>query len=330
MGAAAFTVTAKDAYENDRTKTDDMAWVVTLHGSGGTPTYQASVAQQGAGTNTYKVSYTASIAKAYESFVKYNNDNSHGSPFSLNLKPNLECGSKATASGSGLTTATVNSAAAFSIQAGDEYGNAKTSAAAATSKFLVRVVYSAHGSDPAISDQSGTRGTGTTVTLPSSNSGGLYTGTYTLTGAPAGGVSAFVHASMGVQGALLATYYKLTNIATTDFDNGADATALRVALDTMAAQSGGSACATAGVCGSNTHSATGTFGIRYAGFIKPASTGTLTLSWGGGLDTVNHRFRIYWEHELKALQKSSGSGNGWSANTNLAGVTLPLTVDSGK
>jgi len=319
--AATFTVTAKDAYENDRTKTDDMAWVVTLHGSGGTPTYQASVAQQGAGTNTYKVSYTASIAKAYESFVKYNNDNSHGSPFSLNLKPNLECGSKATASGSGLTTATVNSAAAFSIQARDEYGNAKTSAVAATSKFLVRVVYSAHGSDPAISDQSGTRGTGTTVTLPSSNSGGLYTGTYTLTGAPAGSVSAFVHASMGVQGSLLATYYKLSSIATTDFDNGAGATALRVAMDTMTTQSG-SACTTAGVCGSNTHGATGTFGIRYAGFVKPAGA-SLAMSWGTG-STANHRFRIFWEHQLQTLQKSAGTANGWSSN-DLSDVTLPLT-----
>jgi len=128
-GVAIFSISGRDSYQNDRTKNSDMPFTVSLYGSGGSPTIQAVMtASTTAGSNLYTSKFTANVALSYDVFVKYANDNVFGSPYSLVVKPGTECATKTTITGSGLTAATVNSQAYFTIQSRDSFGNARTQA----------------------------------------------------------------------------------------------------------------------------------------------------------------------------------------------------------
>jgi hypothetical protein len=131
-GVAMFSISGRDSYQNDRTINNDMPFTVSLYGSGGSPTIQALMtADSTSGSNIYTSQFTASVALSYDVFVKYANDNAFGSPYSLVVKPAQECATRTTITGSGLTAATVNSQAAFTIQSRDSFGNARTQALSA-------------------------------------------------------------------------------------------------------------------------------------------------------------------------------------------------------
>jgi hypothetical protein len=128
-GIAMFSISGRDSYQNDRTMNSDMPFTVSLYGSGGSPTIQASMTRDSTlGSNIYTSQFTASVALSYDVFVKYANDNAFGSPYSLVVKPAQECATRTTITGSGLTAATVQSQAAFTIQSRDAFGNARSQA----------------------------------------------------------------------------------------------------------------------------------------------------------------------------------------------------------
>jgi len=128
-GVAQFSISGRDSYQNARTMNSDMPFTVSLYGSGGSPTIQAVMTRDTTtASNKYTSQFTANVALSYDVFVKYANDNVFGSPYALVVKPGHECATKTTITGSGLTAATVNSQAAFTIQSRDSFGNARTQA----------------------------------------------------------------------------------------------------------------------------------------------------------------------------------------------------------
>jgi len=324
-GAATFTISSKDSYENDRSKTSDMAWVVTLHGAGGTPTYQAAVNPISGNSNNYKVAYTATQAKNYEMFAKYNNDNSHGSPFALTLRPTNECGAKSTITGSGLTAAVVNVQAQFTVQARDEFANAKTKAFAnaALATFLVSThEYTASSLNAQLQygASHGSSFTASTVTY-STSSNGKYTGSYTITSAPSG--TTFTHTTMGVVGGLLATYYDVADSGTCtahtqDMSSHSDYTAKKTGVDPMAAHGGNTNCAAAANnCGKLTFAATNCYAVRYAGFLKGAGA-QMTASADGSGNGGFHQVFVDGTLRLDYWNSAAGSAQTyqWTATNN--------------
>uniref|UniRef100_A0A7S0EWB6 PA14 domain-containing protein n=1 Tax=Hanusia phi TaxID=3032 RepID=A0A7S0EWB6_9CRYP len=137
---SSFTIRSKDAYENVREDTS-ASFTVSLHGSGGTPVYAGAVIANAPSTlATYTGSFTLQNAKGYEVFVKHGNDNVKGSPFTLTVKPATTCGTTSTIRGTGLTMSSISpTKSAFTIQARDQFGNAKTTGPN-QQEFIVRVV----------------------------------------------------------------------------------------------------------------------------------------------------------------------------------------------
>jgi hypothetical protein len=120
-----------------------------LYGSGGSPTIQALMtASSASGSNMYTSQFSASVALSYDVFVKYANDNAFGSPYSLVVKPAQECATRTTITGSGLTAATVNSQAAFTIQSRDSFGNARTQALSAGCNGVTGITLAFTGTTP--------------------------------------------------------------------------------------------------------------------------------------------------------------------------------------
>jgi len=148
-GVAVFSISGRDSYQNDRTKNSDMPFTVSLYGSGGSPTIQALMtASSASGSNMYTSQFSASVALSYDVFVKYANDNAFGSPYSLVVKPAQECATRTTITGSGLTAATVNSQAAFTIQSRDSFGNARTQALSAGCNGVTGIALAFTGTTP--------------------------------------------------------------------------------------------------------------------------------------------------------------------------------------
>merc|ERR1712072_183414 len=209
--ANTFTITARDAYNNQRTVNTDMTFTVDLHGSGGLPVYQGSVSTMAGNVGTYKGSYTVTAAKNYELFVKYGNDNVKSSPFTLVNRPVDTSGTKSTVTGTGLTAAAVGAKSAFTVQARDQYANARTKGA--SDVFVVRVVRSSAGNLPEL----GSNGIGNNRametlrgTLGTATDDGKHAGYYQV---PSTGTGAsYFHTSLALNGAgdmagLKATYY---------------------------------------------------------------------------------------------------------------------------
>jgi hypothetical protein len=222
--AASFTIQAKDAYENTREDTS-ASFTVDLFGSGGSPIYNGGVSGATASSGTYIASYTAENAKVYDMFVKYGSENVKGSPFTTTIKPSNTCGTKSTIQGTGLTAASISpSKSAFTIQARDQYGNAKTQALVAGQDFVVRVVRTSgtgmqgtRGTPPyyersAISTSPTVHGTFNTAT-----NDGKYAGYYQVPSTPSPtGYTHYLYASWIAAGGVSATYY--------DFDANAQPT----------------------------------------------------------------------------------------------------------
>mmetsp|Transcript_34887 Transcript_34887/g.82189 ORF Transcript_34887/g.82189 Transcript_34887/m.82189 type:complete len:5981 (-) Transcript_34887:63-18005(-) len=213
--AATFTVQSKDAYENTREDTS-ASFTVDLFGSGGAPIYNGAVASDTASSGNYLASFTAENAKNYDMFVKYGSDNVKGSPFTMTVKPSTTCGTKSTIQGTGLTAASVSpSKSAFTIQARDQYGNAKTQALDSTQGFNVRVVRTSGAG------MQGTRGLpayyGSTAisssptvhsTFNTATNDGKYAGYYQVPSTPSpSGYTHYLYASWIAQGTIHATYY---------------------------------------------------------------------------------------------------------------------------
>jgi len=210
--ANTFTVTARDAYDNIRTLNNDMTFTVDLHGSGGLPVYQGSVSSHGmTSSGVYISSYTVTAAKNYELFVKYGNDNVKSSPFTMMNRPVDTSGTKSTVTGTGLTAAAVGAKSAFTVQARDQYANARTKGASDT--FVVRVVRSSAGNLPEL----GSNGLGNNrametlhSTLGTATDDGKHAGYYQVPSTGTG--SSYFHTSLALNGAgdiagLQATYY---------------------------------------------------------------------------------------------------------------------------
>jgi len=147
-GVAMFSISGRDSYQNDRTMNSDMPFTVSLYGSGGSPTIQAVMTAGAASSNLYTSQFSASVALSYDVFVKYANDNAFGSPYSLVVRPAQECATRTTITGSGLTAATVNSQAAFTIQSRDSFGNARTQALSAGCAAVTAIALTFTGSAP--------------------------------------------------------------------------------------------------------------------------------------------------------------------------------------
>merc|ERR1719181_1078872 len=220
--AASFTIQAKDAYENTREDTS-ASFTVDLFGSGGSPIYNGGVSGATASSGNYIASYTAENAKVYDLFVKYGSENVKGSPFTTTIKPSNTCGTKSTIQGTGLTAASISpSKSAFTIQARDQYGNAKTQALTAGQDFIVRVVRTSgtgmqgtRGTPPyyersAISTSPTVHGTFNTAT-----NDGKYAGYYQVPSTPSPtGYTHYLYASWLAEGGVSATYYTLASAPT--------------------------------------------------------------------------------------------------------------------
>jgi hypothetical protein len=185
-----------------------------------------------ASSGTYIASYTAENAKVYDMFVKYGSENIKGSPFTTTIKPSNTCGTKSTIQGTGLTAASISpSKSAFTIQARDQYGNAKTQALVAGQDFVVRVVRTSgtgmqgtRGTPPyyersAISTSPTVHGTFNTAT-----NDGKYAGYYQVPSTPSPtGYTHYLYASWIAAGGVSATYYDFGSNAQPTTD-GADTT----------------------------------------------------------------------------------------------------------
>merc|ERR1712072_417412 len=159
----------------------------------------------------YISSYTVTAAKNYELFVKYGNDNVKSSPFTMMNRPVDTSGTKSTVTGTGLTAAAVGAKSAFTVQARDQYANARTKGA--SDVFVVRVVRSSAGNLPEL----GSNGIGNNRametlrgTLGTATDDGKHAGYYQV---PSTGTGAsYFHTSLALNGAgdmagLQATYY---------------------------------------------------------------------------------------------------------------------------
>jgi len=235
--AASFTIQAKDAYENEREDTS-ASFTVDLFGSGGSPIYNGGVAGGTASSGSYTASYTAENAKVYDLFVKYGSENVKGSPFTTTIKPSNTCGAKSTIQGTGLTAASISpSKSAFTIQARDQYGNAKTSALVSGQDFIVRVVRTSgtgmqgtKGTPPYY--QSSAISTSPTVhgTFNTATSDGKYAGYYQVPSTPSPtGYTHYLYASWLAEGGVSATYYTGTSLALPDHDSDSTAATTYVA-----------------------------------------------------------------------------------------------------
>merc|ERR1712159_281789 len=138
-------------------------------------------------------------------------------------KPSNTCGTKSTIQGTGLTAASISpSKSAFTIQARDQYGNAKTQALIADQDFVVRVVRTSgtamqgtRGTPPyyeasAISTSPTVHGTFNTAT-----NDGKYAGYYQVPSTPSpSGYTHYLYASWLAKGGVSATYYTLASAPT--------------------------------------------------------------------------------------------------------------------
>merc|ERR1711907_835093 len=261
-----FTITARDAYNNQRTVNTDMTFTVDLHGSGGLPVYQGSVSTMAGDAGTYEGSYTVTAAKNYELFVKYGNDNVKSSPFTLVNRPVDTSGTKSTVTGTGLTAAAVNAKSAFTVQARDQYANARTKGESAGDQFVVRVVRSSAGSLPEL----GSNGNGADrametvhATMGTATGDGKHAGYYNIPSTGTG--NTWLHASYAAVKGLEATYYSGTSI-----NSETPVTSSHLKTSWVADFSTSGVLPTDGTF-------TDTTRIRWRAFFKPGSTSAYTF-----------------------------------------------------
>jgi len=290
--ANTFTVTARDAYNNQRTVNTDMTFTVDLHGSGGLPVYQGSVSTMAGNVGTYKGSYTVTAAKNYELFVKYGNDNVKSSPFTLVNRPVDTSGTKSTVTGTGLTAAAVNAKSAFTVQARDQYANARTKGESGSEQFVVRVVRSSAGSLPEL----GSNGNGADrametvhATMGTATGDGKHAGYYNIPSTGTG--NTWFHASYAAVNGLEATYY--TGSA---MDTETAVTSAHLATSWVADFSTAGLLPTDGTFTVSTNSR-----IRWRAFFKPGSTSAYTFEVS--LNNANNQNLRLWVDSQLIIDK---------------------------
>jgi len=267
--AMTFTVTARDAYENVRTLNGDVTFSVDLHGSGGLPVYQGSVATLSGDDGRYAAAYTVTAAKNYELFVKYGNDNARDSPFTMAARPRSVSGSQSTITGSGLTAAAILAKSAFTVQARDTYANSRTRGG---DVFAVRVVRTST-SNPRPEEADGTASADTLhgTHQITDTSDGRYAGYYEVPSSGNTG-SHYLHASLVGANGVWATYYN-------DKTSFAEA-AVKANVQTFTSLSGGWAFGgTEPYCNLGTSA---DYRIRWQGFFKPSADGGYTFKLDDG------------------------------------------------
>jgi len=312
---ASFTIQSKDAYENLREDTS-AAFTLSIHGSGGTPVYAGNVIADAPSTAAqYTSSYNLQNAKGYEVFVKHGNENVKGSPFSLVVKPAHACGSRSTVQGTGLTASALSPAkSAFTIQARDMYGNARTQAAPAGSEYVVRVVRTSG------TNQQGTNGLppfyGSTAhepggsgslhgTFNTATNDGRFAGYYQVPPTPnPATLNHYLYASYVHKGGITATYY-------TTPDDGATLSA-PIDRDTASADvnkhvavigSNGGAVAAANAAAPNLWGGTGIatdveFVVRFNGLYKNVNQTAKYFKWDSGGTANEERVRLWIDNVL--------------------------------
>uniref|UniRef100_A0A7S4KLE9 PA14 domain-containing protein n=1 Tax=Guillardia theta TaxID=55529 RepID=A0A7S4KLE9_GUITH len=234
---ATFTIQAKDAYSNSREDTD-ASFTVDLFGSGGSVIYNGAVYNGWYGAGNYTASYTAVDANNYNLYVRYGAYNILGSPFSTTIKPGNACGAQSTIQGSGLTAATISPAkSVFTIQARDQYGNAKTQALPTDQDFIVRVVRTSgagmQGTNglPPFYDATAISSSPTLhATFNTPTDDGRYAGYYQVPSTPSpSGYIHYLYASWIAQGGIAATYYA----GTPSSSNGYSSLALSAPINVL-------------------------------------------------------------------------------------------------
>merc|ERR1712072_1044471 len=312
--ANTFTITARDAYNNQRTVNTDMTFTVDLHGSGGLPVYQGSVSTMSGNVGTYEGFYTVTAAKNYELFVKYGNDNVKSSPFTLVNRPVTTSGTKSTVTGTGLTAAAVNAKSAFTVQARDQYANARTKGEASGDEFVVRVVRSSAGSLPEL----GATGNGANrametihATMGTATDDGKHAGYYNIPSTGTG--NTWFHASYAAVAGLEATYYDSSVMNT---ETAVLAAHLKHSWVDETVTSG--ALPTDG-------SFTAPLRIRWRAFFKPASTAAYTFKAALTKATAQN-LRMWVDNQLIIDKWGAAVDAGTDAFTVTSSVTNSLTA----
>jgi len=328
--ATSFTIQAKDAYENAR-EDSNAAFTVDLFGSGGSPIYNGQVATATANSGTYVASYTAENAKNFDLFVKFGGENIKGSPFSNTVKPAAQCGTKSSIQGTGLTAASISpSKSAFTIQARDQYGNAKTQALT-SAEFVVRVARTSG------SGMQGTNGpppfygktaisTSPTVhaTFNTATNDGKYAGYYQIPSTPSPtGYTHYLYASYVTAGGVYATYYDSSATQTVGVPINTNNLNVGTTAMTKSVTTAGLTAATwttsngDGPWGSGTTLKTSddVYVVRYSGMYKPNSQTQMYFRWTS-LDANRDRVKLWIDNKLIIEQWIS------LANTSPSGTYL--------
>jgi hypothetical protein len=203
------------------------------------------------------------------------------SPLTLSVQPATVCSTKCTVNGFGLTKATAGEVSTFSILAADRYNNAVHSSSA---NFIVRLepvvcVVSDSGTCP--------RPFGTVEYI----SDNLYSASYTATVRGSYDIYTFI---LGLASSLTATYYSAALAST--------GTAISTGFKYSAAMTLPGA----------------TYSVRYAGFIQPPLSGTLTVSFAWSTGT--HQVTIFLNRLMTAAAGPSSQAGSLSAT-----VAIPLS-----
>lgn len=320
--ATSFTVQAKDAYENAR-EDSNAAFTVDLFGSGGSPIYNGQMAVGAATSGTYVASYTAENAKNFDLFVKFGGENIKGSPFSNTVLPAAQCGSKSTIQGTGLTAASISpSKSAFTIQARDQYGNAKTQALS-SAEFVVRVARTSgsgmqgtNGQPPFYGSTAISTSPTVHATFNTATNDGKYAGYYQIPSTPSPtGYTHYLYASYVTAGGVYATYYDsaasmvigapIDKYSTTAMTKNMATAGLTAATWTSSAAAGPWGA-------SNLKAANAEYVVRYSGMYKPNSQTQMYFSWTN-LGATTDRVKLWIDNKLiidqwASLASTSPSG----------------------
>jgi len=322
---SSFTIQSKDAYENVREDTSAV-FTLSVHGSGGTPVDAGAVVPDAPSTKAqYTASFNLQNAKGYEVFVKHGNENVKGSPFSLVVKPAWACGTKSTVQGTGLTASALSPAkSAFTIQARDMYGNARTQGAPLGSQYVVRVVRTSG------SNQQGTNGLppfyGSTAhsvagtlhaQFNSATNDGRFAGYYTVPATPdPNTLTHYLYASYTHLGGVTATYYTTADAGATlsapiDRDTSSNDVNKHVAqVGTNGAISTSAAAAT-GLWGSTGIIADTDYVVRWNGLYKSVNQTAKYFKWNAG-GAITDRVKLWIDNVLIIDQ--------WTSLTNATAV----------
>jgi hypothetical protein len=289
---ASFTIQSKDAYENLREDTSGV-FTLSIHGSGGSPYVAGSVMAAAPSTEAkYTASYNLQNAKGYEVFVKHGNENIKGSPFTLTVKPAQSCGSRSTIQGTGLTAAALSPAkSAFTIQARDEYGNARTQGTPTDTDYVVRVVRTSgtnlqgtNGLPPFY----GSTAVGTSPTLHASfntaTNDGRFAGSYQVPATPDPAVlNHYLYASFVHKGGIMASYYTTADDGATysapkDLNTGSSAVTKHLERIGNIALTTANAAGPWGTTGINADNSA-EFVVRYNGLYKNTGQTAKYFKW---------------------------------------------------